>query len=186
MAVRTFQLRVANMTRSGKGKHGLNRSILEQRWGILRHQLEYKAETAGRTLISVDPAYTSQACSRCGHIDASARRGKRYACSACGLSIDADLNASRTILMRGLAALGGPIDRPWDAQYGGIAATTSALAGVVPEIRTGTPATAQSRVDVWMEPVAERATAQSAADLYRRRLSPILHNRAERQVCVDG
>ena len=140
-------LRVDAMARSAKGtveqpgknvraKSSLNRSILEQRWGIIRDMLEYKGCAQGRTLVAVDPAYTSQACSRCGHIDAAARQGKRYACSACGLLIDADLNASRTILMRGLTTLGWPIDRQRDAQDCGIAATSGAIATLVPEIRT--------------------------------------------------
>ena len=168
-------LRVSNMTRSAKGsveqpgknvraKQSLNREILSQRWSVLRDMLEYKGGAQGRTLVAVDPAYTSQACSRCGWIDASARRGKRYACSACGLTIDADLNASRTILLRGLLALGGPIDRPWDAQEGGHAATTPALAEVVPEIRTDSGGgSINPGIDPLIEPTPELAAAQSGS-----------------------
>ncbi len=67
-------LPVRNMTRSasrtlenpGTGvaqKCGLNRSITEQTWGLLRSQLAYKAEWAGRELAVVDPKFTSQRCS---------------------------------------------------------------------------------------------------------------------------
>ena len=165
-------LRVSNMTRSAKGsieqpgtnvraKSGLNRLILSQRWATILGMMKYKGDAQGRTLVAVDPAYTSQACSRCGWIDASARQGKRYACSACGLTIDADLNASRTILLRGLMALDGPIDRPWDAQEGGHAATTPALAEVVPEIRTEhRRRLSPSSTSRWIEPATETAAAQ--------------------------
>ena len=161
-------LRIVNMTASAKGtieqpgknvraKQVRNRNILSQRWGIIRDMLEYKGRANGRTLFAVNPAYTSQACSRCDHIDASARRDKWYICSNCGLVIDSDLNASRTILMRGQIALGRPIDRLWDAQEGGSAATSGALAPLVPEIRTGTPAAAL------IEPMPEPVTAQSGS-----------------------
>lgn len=74
-------LRIGNMTRSAAGtveepgknvaqKTGLNRSITEQTWGIIHHQLSYKAEYAGRELVKVNPAYTSRTCSSCGVIRA--------------------------------------------------------------------------------------------------------------------
>lgn len=54
-------LEVQNMTRAGGNrKRGLNREILVQGWGRLLQQLTYKAEWAGRQLITVDPAYTSR------------------------------------------------------------------------------------------------------------------------------
>ena len=67
-------LAIRNMTRSAAGtienpgtgvaqKRGLNRSITEQTWGLIRSQLAYKAEWAGRELVVVDPKFTSQRCS---------------------------------------------------------------------------------------------------------------------------
>ena len=93
------------LTMVGVGRKTLNREILAQRWGQLKEQLRYKAERAGRELVEVDPAYTSQTCSRCGVIEKSNRKGKSYKCS-CGLSMDADLNASINILRRGLTSIG--------------------------------------------------------------------------------
>ena len=63
-------LRVQDMTRSAAGnmenpgvnvaaKSGLNREILAQTWGMLRDQLKYKAEWAGREFVTVNPRYTS-------------------------------------------------------------------------------------------------------------------------------
>ena len=110
-------LRIRNMTASAKGtveapgknvraKAGLNRSILEQRWGIMLSQLRYKAEWAGAKVVEVDPSYTSQTCSNCGIVCRANRRGKRYSCSTCGVRLDADVNAAVNILRRGLTTLG--------------------------------------------------------------------------------
>ena len=107
-------LKIDNMSASAKGtieapgkgvrrKSGLNRSIREQTWGIIKQQLAYKAEWAGRELVVVDPKHTSQTCSGCGVVDGKARVDKRYECSSCGLLIDADVNAAINILHRGLA-----------------------------------------------------------------------------------
>ena len=106
-------LQVQNMTRSAKGtvespgtkvaqKRGLNREINSQTWGMIRQQLTYKAEWAGRELVVVDPKYTSQDCSACGVRDASSRRGKVYQCTSCGMVLDADVNAARNILSKAL------------------------------------------------------------------------------------
>ena len=108
-------LQITNMTRSARGtveepgknvsaKSGLNRSINEQTWGLILTQLAYKAEWDGRELVKVDPRHTSQTCSVCGVVDASHRSGKEYDCSSCGSHLDADSNAARVILQRGLAA----------------------------------------------------------------------------------
>ena len=110
-------LKVANMTRSARGtvekpgrsvtaKSGLNRSIAEQSWAIIASQLAYKSELYGRTLVRVDPKHTSQTCSGCGMTDPDNRQGKRYKCGACGLAMDADTNAARNILARGLKTTG--------------------------------------------------------------------------------
>ena len=106
-------LSIQNMTASASGtaekpgrgvaaKSGLNRAILSQGWGMARAQLEYKATRYGRTLIVVDPKHTSQTCSVCGCVDRGARSGKRYSCAGCGSRMDADVNAARVILARGL------------------------------------------------------------------------------------
>ena len=108
-------LNIKNMSSSAKGtaecpgrnvaqKSGLNRSILEQSWGMIRQQLSYKAVWAGRELVVVDPAYTSQTCSCCGSVDRDSRAGKRYSCALCGLEMDADVNASSNVLHKALAA----------------------------------------------------------------------------------
>ncbi|MGK4584265.1 RNA-guided endonuclease InsQ/TnpB family protein [Kitasatospora sp. HPMI-4] len=70
------------------------------------HQLAvfvgYKAKRAGVPLVYVDPAYTSQECSECHHIDRKNRVDQAtFACRACGIVMHADFNASRNIARRG-------------------------------------------------------------------------------------
>lgn len=94
-------LKVKSMTASGTRKRGLNRSILNQGWGIFTELLVYKLEERGGTLLTVDPAYTSQTCSECGAIDAESRESQaRFVCRHCGHKAHADVNAAINILRR--------------------------------------------------------------------------------------
>lgn len=77
----------------------------------LRFFVGYKASIAGIPMVFVPPAYTSQTCSRCGHIHPiqgkSYRNGKVFKCGHCGLEHDADINAANNI-----AALGICVSNP--------------------------------------------------------------------------
>lgn len=69
---------------------------------------EYKAKRAGVPLVYVDPAYTSQTCAECGHVDRRNRPDQAtFACRSCGVVAHADRNASRNIARRAVVA--------WDA-----------------------------------------------------------------------
>ena len=120
LAVEDLQIR--NMTRSASGtlenpgknvrqKAGLNRSITEQTWGLIRNQLHYKAAWAGRELVAVDPKFTSQRCSGCGVVAAENRKSKQYRCATCGMTEDADVNAALNILHKALAGRREPDTR---------------------------------------------------------------------------
>lgn len=106
-------LKIKNMTATAKGtidepgsrvaqKSGLNRSILRQGWGMLGMQLEYKMGWRNSTLIKVSPAYTSQTCSQCGHVEAENRKNEAFRCVSCGHSDHADINAAKNILKVGM------------------------------------------------------------------------------------
>ena len=87
-----------------KAKSGLNKSILDQGWYEFRRQLEYKLKWRGGELILVNPQYTSQKCSQCGHVHADNRTSQaKFECVNCWYSENADLNASRNILVVGHA-----------------------------------------------------------------------------------
>ncbi|NYD78397.1 putative transposase [Arthrobacter cupressi] len=85
-----------------RAKTGLNRSILDAGWGIFLRLIRAKAESAGREFVQVDPAYTSQTCSRCGYREKANRNGKAFLCLSCGHRDDADINAAVNILRAGL------------------------------------------------------------------------------------
>jgi putative transposase len=86
--------------------HCLAKSISDAAWSQFAQFLSYKAEYAGRRLARVNPAYTSQDCSACGHRQKMPLTNRLYLCPCCGLSIDRDHNAALNILRLGLQSLG--------------------------------------------------------------------------------
>lgn len=108
-------LQVRNMSRSAKGtreepgcgvaaKSGLNKSILDQGWGMFRTMLAYKQAWRGGEVIAVPPRYTSQTCAVCGAVDAANRPTQAlFSCRACGHTTHADINAACNILAAGQA-----------------------------------------------------------------------------------
>lgn len=64
----------------------------------LRAFIEYKACAEGVPVVLVNPAYSSQTCSACGHCERANRRNQsEFACLHCGLSMNADWNAALNI-----------------------------------------------------------------------------------------
>lgn len=63
--------------------------------------LEYKCKLAGLPFVKVDPSYTSQRCSQCGHISRFNRKTQaKFVCEHCGFSMNADINAAINIAAR--------------------------------------------------------------------------------------
>lgn len=92
-------LKVRNMIKWGYlGKH-----ITDASWATFFNQLEYKSKWYGSEFIKVDPKYTSQTCSNCGCIDSRSRKSQSvFECVECKFTGNADINASKEILKRGL------------------------------------------------------------------------------------
>ena len=65
-------------------------------------KLEMLCEENGVLLTKVNPAYTSQTCSKCGTIHKESRKGEDFKCIDCGFEIDADLNASINLSHMGI------------------------------------------------------------------------------------
>ena len=84
----------------------LAKSIHDAAWSEFFRKVSCKAEEAGRKYIAVNPAYTSQTCTRCGHRQAMPLSERIYHCLCCLLSIDRDLNAALNILALGLQSIG--------------------------------------------------------------------------------
>jgi IS605 OrfB family transposase len=79
------------------------RTMLNQ-WAFSRLQfcIQYKAEARGCGVVMVNPKYTSQGCSKCGHVEKANRKSQSlFECKRCGHSLNADLNGSRNIALRG-------------------------------------------------------------------------------------
>jgi putative transposase len=84
----------------------LNRSIHDAGWGQLRSLLSYKAESAGRTLVVVNPRHTSLTCAQCGHVNKKNRVIQAvFRCCSCAHEDHADSNAALNILRAGRARL---------------------------------------------------------------------------------
>jgi putative transposase len=85
---------VRNMVKNPK----LAKSIADAAWSMFFALLLSKAEEAGRTVVRVNPAYTSQTCSACGHRQEMPLSVRVYDCPVCGLVMDRDYNGSKNIL----------------------------------------------------------------------------------------
>lgn len=85
------------------GTHrSIRRDIGLAGWGRLIQMIVYKAESAGRTVIKVNPRGTTQDCSRCGTTVPKDLSVRIHACPECGLVLDRDLNAAINVFQRGL------------------------------------------------------------------------------------
>jgi putative transposase len=84
----------------------LAKSIADASWSMFFTRLQAKAEEAGRQVVRVNPAYTSQTCSACGHRQQMPLSVRVYECPQCGLVIHRDHNGSLNILSDGLHAVG--------------------------------------------------------------------------------
>src|SRR6266702_3013170 len=78
-------------------KSGLNTSILDAGWGQFQQIVTHKAACAGRTVLKVNPRYTSQVCSQCGIVRKKELSERWHSCE-CGCELDRDTNAAINIL----------------------------------------------------------------------------------------
>jgi predicted RNA-binding Zn-ribbon protein involved in translation (DUF1610 family) len=88
-------LNIAGMLKNRR----LARHIAGVGMGEFRRQLDYKTTWAGGRVVVADRWYpSSKTCSACGAAKAKLRRAERtYHCDQCGLVLDRDLNAARTL-----------------------------------------------------------------------------------------
>ncbi len=84
----------------------LSKSIADASWSQFFKHLQAKAEEAGRQVARVNPAYTSQTCSACGHRQPMPLSVRVYECPQCGLVIHRDHNGSKNILAEAIKAVG--------------------------------------------------------------------------------
>ena len=89
---------VSRKTRFDGGNHCLAKSISDASWSQFRSVLTQKAESAVRRVVGVNPAYTSQTCSRCGNVAKKPLKERWHFCPICSLSLDRDTSAAFNIL----------------------------------------------------------------------------------------
>jgi putative transposase len=100
---------VEDLNIKGLASGMLAKSITDAGWGYFLTMIAYKAESAGRVFVRVDPRGTSQRCV-CGAEVRKELKDRRHDCSACGLSVSRDHASAMEILRLGksLAALTCP------------------------------------------------------------------------------
>ena len=103
-------LKVTNMIRNRRRN---SKSILDAAWGQFKDFVKYKAVRAGKHLVLVNPAYTSQECSVCGEKNTELTLEERtFQCPSCGNELPRDFNAALNILNRALEQVGWGTAKP--------------------------------------------------------------------------
>jgi putative transposase len=86
-------------------KTRVTKPALHAGWGMLKTQLQYKGQQAGRSVRIVDKGNTTRACSSCraltGPTGLDMLAVRIWVCSECGDTHDPDINAARNILSAG-------------------------------------------------------------------------------------
>ena len=99
----------------------------------LEQFLIYKAEANGIKVEYIDARYTSQRCNKCGYICRSNRKQHSFECKECGFRLNADLNASRNIVVKALESYklssGADVNQPIVAAPSVLAASHQPCAG---------------------------------------------------------
>jgi len=96
-------LKIANMVRN----HSLAKSISDAAWGRFRLWLIYYGRIHAIPVIAVEPAFTTQDCSACGHRVKKSLSVRTHLCIHCGLVMDRDHNAAVNILAKAVSSTGG-------------------------------------------------------------------------------
>jgi putative transposase len=95
-------LKVANMVKN----HNLAKSIFDAGWFQYTQWLDYYGKIWDKAVIAINPAYTSQDCSNCGHRVKKALSTRTHSCPNCKVEICRDTNAALNILQKGMKILG--------------------------------------------------------------------------------
>lgn len=133
-------LRTRNMVRN----HALAKSIHDADWSQLVKFAEYKASKAGKLVVRVQPAYSTQECFFCGSVNPVDLSVREFMCRGCGRTLDRDINAARIVLKRAIARVGRDMPELKPVEMGPLCAQTTGSASPIEEAGT-TRATMRGR-----------------------------------------
>ena len=103
-AVEHLDFRAAGMSKQ------MNRLIGRTYRSVVKAKLSRLEEQYGIQIIAVNPAYTSQECSRCHYVSKDNRKTQKdFVCQHCHFSCNADVNAGRVINQRRSLILEFPV-----------------------------------------------------------------------------
>lgn len=96
----------------------MNRLIGRTYRSVVKAKLARLEEQYGIQIIAVNPAYTSQECSRCHHVSKDNRKTQKdFVCRHCHYSCNADVNAGRVINQRRSLMLEFPVYKKSSTSY---------------------------------------------------------------------
>jgi IS605 OrfB family transposase len=103
---------IRGLKQHSKKKKKVSKKIRRKFGNWSYYQLEQfiiqRAEKVGKTVLFVNPRYTSQRCSQCGYIAKNNRSFQsEFFCRECFFELNADLNAARNLSNFGKAEIGG-------------------------------------------------------------------------------
>ncbi len=125
-------LRVRNLVRN----HALAKSIQDAGWSQLVRFAEYKASKAGRLVVRVEPAYSTQECLYCETLNKVSLEAREFVCRGCGRALDRDVNAARIVLKRAIARVGQDMPELKPVEAGPIPVRATGRASPVVEAGT--------------------------------------------------
>ena len=125
-------LKVRNMVRN----HALAKSIADAGWGQLRRFTEYKGKRAGKLVVKVPYAYSTQECCFCGALNQVPLSVRVLDCRGCKKMLDRDFNAAWIVLKRGLAQVGQDMPELKPVETGPLPIPTTGRASPVVEAGT--------------------------------------------------
>ncbi len=131
-------LRQSSVTKRKKQKAGLNKSILDVGFGMLRSTIKYKVEQIGGVFVEVPTKKVkpSQTCPKCGHQHKKTLDIRVHECGVCGYVQDRDIAAAEVMLYWAKGNLPGLGTSLVDAESSSSTSYTRKQAGSMKQLGT--------------------------------------------------